>query len=148
MAEEALKEDLNPEQAQDGGKREKSSIQFPYLSLEEAAVIAKGVHSVGGRSCQVDQLAAHLNQKPDTGSFRLKLGTTKMFGLITSSVGTVTLTDLGNRLCDSQQEAAARAEAFLKIPLYEKVYEEFKGGTLPPPSGLETAMVNVNRSEP
>jgi hypothetical protein len=145
MAEEALKDQAETEQppSQDGEKRERSSIQFPYLPLEEAITIAKGVHTVGGSSCQVDQLAAQLNQKPDTGSFRLKLGTTKMFGLATHSLGTVTLTPLGARICDSQTEAAAKAEAFLNIPLYKQVYEQFKGGVLPPLAGLETAMVTM-----
>jgi hypothetical protein len=144
MAEQALKDQPDSEEAhsEDAGKRDRSSIQFPYLPLEEAVTIAKGVHTFGG-SCQIDQLAAHLNQKPDTGSFRLKLGVSKMFGLTTHSLGTVTLTHLGGRVCDSQQEQSAMAESFLAIPLYQKVYDQFKGGTLPPPSGLESAMVTM-----
>jgi hypothetical protein len=145
MTEEAAREvGIDQSSAtEDGGKRDRSTIQFPYLPLEEAIIIAKGVHAVGGASCTVDQLAAHLKQKPDTGSFRLKLGTAKLFGLTTHSMGTVTLTTLGARICDSQQEQAAKAEAFMKIPLYERVYEQFKGGSLPPPGGLEAAMVNM-----
>ena len=104
MAEEAAKIGVESAQPQDSVKREKSSIQFPYLSLEEVAGIAKGIHEVGGSSCQIDQVAAHLNQKPDTGSFRLKLSTAKMFGLITYAQGTVALTQLGMRLNDAQQE--------------------------------------------
>lgn len=144
---EAFKDQAETDQpqSQDGGKkdRDRSSVQFPYLSLDEAITIAKGVQAVGGASCQIDQLAAHLKQKPDTGSFRLKLGVTKMFGLITYSTGTVTLTALGNQVCDPQQEAAARVQAFFNIPLYQKVYEVFKGGNLPPIAGLESAMVTM-----
>src|SRR5581483_7399356 len=80
---------------------------------------------------------------PDTGSFRLKLGTTKMFGLITYSMGSVTLTQLGMRICAPQQEQAAKPESFLQIPLYQRVYEQFKGANLPPLAGLEAAMVNM-----
>jgi hypothetical protein len=140
MAEEALQ---NKHEDQEAGHRERSSIQFPYLPLDEAVAIAKGVHAVGGSRCQIDQLAAHLSLKPDTGPFRLKLGTTKMFGLITYGSGSVTLTPLGSRISDPQQEQAARAEAFLNIPLYKKVYEQFKGASLPPANGLETAMVDM-----
>jgi hypothetical protein len=145
MAEQALKDQSEAGQAQseDGGKKDRSSIQFPYLPLEEAITIAKGVHTFGGSSCQVDQLAAHLNQKPGAGSFRLKLVVAKMFGLTIHSQGKITLTPLGARICDSQREQAAMAESFLAIPLYQKVYEQFKGGTLPPPTGLETAVVNM-----
>ena len=130
------------EQANDQ-ERGRSTIQFPYLALDEAVTIAKGVHAVGGNSCQVDQLAAHLQQKSDAPKFRQKLGTSKMFGLITYASGTVALTPLGSRVCDPQQEAAAKAEAFLLIPLYKQVYEQFKGGNLPPVSGLENAMANM-----
>jgi hypothetical protein len=140
MAEEALRV---KQEDQEASHRERSSIQFPYLPLDEAVAIAKGVHAVGGSRCQIDQLAAHLNLKPETGPFRLKLGTTKMFGLITYGSGNVTLTALGTRISDPQQEQAARAEAFLTIPLYKKVYEQFKGASLPPTNGLETAMVDM-----
>ncbi len=134
-----------PESEKEGKSipRDKSTIQFPYLSLEEAMIIAKGVHAVGGNTCQVDQLAAHLNLSPTSGPFRVKLNTTKMFGLITYSSGTISLTALGARICDPQQEQAAKADAFMQIPLYQRVYEQFKGTSLPPPAGLETAMVNM-----
>lgn len=121
-------------------ERGRSTIQFPYLDLSEAVAIAIGIYEVGGNSCQMDQLAAHLQQKADAPKFRQKLGTSKMFGFITFGQGTVALTTLGKSVCDPQQAPAAKAEAFLKIPLYEKVYEQFKGGNLPPMAGLETAM--------
>jgi hypothetical protein len=122
------------------GKRERSSIQFPYVSMEDAASLAKGIHEVGGNSCQIDQLAAHLHVKPDTGAFRLKLAGAKLFGFINHSSGIATLTPLGSRLCDPTQEEAARAEAFLQVPLYQRVYDQFKGASLPPSTGLEAAM--------
>lgn len=148
MASEALTQDFEHEQPQtvdspeEGGKREFSSIKFPYLPLGDAIIIAKGVHDCGS-TCEVDQLGAHMKLKPDTGGFRLKMGVAKMFGLVAHAQRTVTLTPLGNRICDPQQEQAAKAEAFLNIPLYQKVYEQFKGGTLPPLNGLEAAIVTM-----
>ncbi len=133
------------EQGEQGGEQERgrSTIQFPYLDLNEAVRIAKGVHTEGGNSCQVDQLAARLQEKTDAPKFRQKLGTSKMFGLITFGAGSVALTPLGIRVNDPQQEAAAKAEAFLLVPLYKQVYEQFKGGNLPPLTGLENAMGNM-----
>ena len=128
MAEEALIEDQEheqPSETADGPeaeKRDKSSIRFAYLPLDEAITIARGVHECGG-NCLIDQLAAHLNQKPATGSFRLKLLTTKLFGLITYGQRNAELTPLGHRICDSQQQQQAKADAFLNVPLYLKVYE-------------------------
>jgi len=130
-------------QSQDEGKRERSTIQFPYLPLEEAMAIAKGVYEVAGSSCQVDQLAGHLKQSPTSSMFKLRVSTARIFGLVSNSQGTITLTPLGTRICDPLQEQAAKADAFLTVPLYKQVYEQFKGQNLPPHGGLETAMGNL-----
>lgn len=126
-----------------GGTREQSSIAFAYFDLDEAVKIAKGVHAVNGSSCQVDQLAAHLGESPTSSSFRGKVGAAKTFGLVTGSQGVVSLTALGSQICDAQQERAARAEAFLTVPLYKAVYDQFRGVTLPPTQGLESAMATL-----
>jgi DNA-binding protein H-NS len=55
----------------------------------------------------------------------------------------VTLTDLGKRLNDPQQEKAAKADSFLKVELYNKIYEQFKNGILPPADALETEIVKM-----
>lgn len=122
------------------GVRERSTIAFPYLDLNDAAEVAHAVHTVGGSTCQWDQLAAQLNQAATGGAFRMRIQTAKMYGLLTYDRGTVTLSPIGTKLCDPEQEKAARVEAFLAIPLYKRIYEEFKNGTLPPTSGLETAI--------
>jgi hypothetical protein len=127
----------------EGGERERSTIAFPYLDLDDAVEVAKAVHTVGGSSCQWDQLAAQLGAAAKGGGFRVRVQTAKMFGYLTYDRGSVTLTESGKRLSDADQEKAAKVEGFLTIPLYNKVYEQFKGGTLPPPAGLETAMVNL-----
>jgi hypothetical protein len=132
-----------PESQQNDEGRGRSRIAFPYLGLEEAVQIAKAVHTLGGPACQWDQLAAHFKQAANGGGFRLRLLTAKMFGLVNYDRGTVTLTSLGSRVADPDQEKAARTESFLAVPLYRAIYEQFKGGTLPPTSGLETAMVNL-----
>ena len=125
------------------GKRERSTIGFPYLDLNDSIQIAKGVHDLTGANCQWDQLAAKLDQSATGGAFRQRVMTAKMFGFVTYSQGTITLTPLGSRLCDPQQEAAAKSEAFLNVPLYKAVYEQFRNVTLPPVSALENAMVGM-----
>ena len=125
------------------GKRERSTIAFPYLDLDDSIEIAKGVHDLTGANCQWDQLAAKLDQSGTGGAFRQRVMTARMFGFITYSQSTITLTPLGSRLCDPQQEAAAKAEAFLNIPLYKAVYEQFRNVTLPPVPALENAMVGM-----
>src|ERR1700677_1479494 len=129
------------------GERERSTISFPYNDLDDAVNVAKGVHTVGGSSCQWDQLAAQLGQTSTSGTFRLRMLAAKIFGVLTYEKNLVTLTPIGTRICDSKQEQSARAEAFLAVPLYNKVYEQFKGNSLPPTSGLEVAMVTMGVSQ-
>jgi len=124
-------------------KREQSTIGFPYQDLDEAIEIAKAVHQLHGSSCQPEQIAAHIGQSPTSSSFKGKVATAKTFGLVTTSQGTVTLTQLGSQIADSQQEKAARVEAFLTVPLYKAVYEQFKGSVLPPQNGLEAALMTL-----
>lgn len=131
------------EETVETNSRERSTIGFPYLDLNDAVEVTKAVHAVGGSTCQWDQLAAHLQQSATSGQFRMRVGTAKLFGFLNYDRGTVTLTPLGMRLCDPQQEASARVDAFLTIPLYKAIYEQYKGATLPSTSGLETAIGNL-----
>ena len=123
-------------------ERERSRIEFPYYSLDEATKIAKGIFDLGA-NCQIDQLAGHLNQSATGGGFRVKLMTARTFGLITYTQGNAALTDLGSQIVDADGEREARALAFLKVPLYNAIYEQFKGKTIPGNIGLEGAMVNL-----
>lgn len=121
-------------------KRGRSTIEFPYLDLDDAFAIASGVHQIGGSGCEWDQLAAHLKQSAKGGGFRLRMITAKMFGLLNYDRGSITLTPLGMRITDAPQAKQARVEAFLNVALYKTVYDRFRGVSLPPPAGLEREM--------
>jgi hypothetical protein len=121
-------------------QRVQSTIEFPYLDLENSEEIATGVHEVGGSGCEWDQLAAHFKQAAQGGGFRLRLICAKTFGLVAYDRGKISLTALGLRIVDPQQQRIARTEAFLSVPLYKAVYDKFRGGALPPNSGLEREM--------
>src|SRR6185437_10854331 len=103
-------DEIEDEEAGGDGKRERSTIEFPYLDLEVAVEVTKAVYQLGGSSCGWDQLAAHMGQPVSSGGFRMKVMTARTFGLLTYSQGTIVLSDLGQRLCDPQQEKAARAD--------------------------------------
>jgi hypothetical protein len=53
----------------------------------------------------------------------------------------VTLTSLGTQIVDPQHQRAAKVESFLNVPLYRKIYDQFKGASLPPAGGLEATIV-------
>ena len=140
-AESKKVEPLNPEPEKRAVER--STIEFPYLDMQNAFEVADGVHKVGGSGCDWDQLAAHFKQAAQGGGFRMRLITAKLFGLVTYDRGRVSLTHLGLRAADHQQMKAAKVEAFLNVPLYKAVYEKFRGGMLPPTAGLEREMVGM-----
>lgn len=120
---------------------EQSTIQFPYGDLEDAIAVASGVMKWGG-TCEPDQLSTALNQTPTSGSFKNKVATAKIFGLIEMIQGKYQLTDLGFAITDASRSRAAKVDAFLKVPLYRKVYDDFRNRQLPPrPVALEHAFV-------
>jgi hypothetical protein len=128
----------------ESGERERSTVVFTYNDLDDAVTVAKGVHQVGGSSCEADALAAHLNMAATGGGFRMKLLAAKTFGLINYTKDAIRLTPLGQRACDAALEPAARAEAFLNVELFLKIYEKYKGWTLPPSNeALEAEMVTL-----
>jgi hypothetical protein len=124
-------------------KRQRSTIHFPYLDLDDSLAIAKGIHEVGGSSCLIETLAGHLKQAPNGGGFRQRLICARIYGLVRYDKGEISLLELGNRICDPLQEKGARIEAFLNVPLYKAVYDKFRGTILPPPSGIESSMVSL-----
>lgn len=125
---------------------EQSTIEFPYHDLASAEMIVRAVFDNAGDACSLDQLAAYLKQSMTSGAFRLRVSNARLFGLTENERGEVRLTDLAKRLVDPGQESEARAEAFLRVPLYARIYENYKGYTLPPAAGLEKFMAEVGVS--
>ncbi|MBZ9754032.1 winged helix-turn-helix domain-containing protein [Mesorhizobium sp. ESP6-5] len=121
------------------GERERSTIGFPYMNLADAMEMAKALHeNVGVGECSEDQLAAWMNLSPRSSGFRVRTATTKMFGLLESpSPGQFTLSPLGRAAVDPTRSAKAKVEAFLSVPLYRLVYDNYKGGVVPPPAAVE-----------
>ncbi|WP_139350200.1 hypothetical protein [Rhodanobacter sp. C03] len=119
----------------------RSTVQFPYSDLDAAIEVVRGVHNAGGTACDSDQLAAEMKMEAKGGGFRMRITGAQTFGLIVyERGGRISLTDLGRQIIDSATERQARVSAFLTVELYAKVYEQFKGGPLPPQAGLERAI--------
>jgi len=103
----------------------------------------------GGVPVASDQLAGAMNQEPVSGSFRLKIATARIFGLIETVHGRYQLTELGFGVVDKDpaRQRTAKADAFLHVPLYKRVYDEFRSRQLPPrPLPLEHAFVGFGVS--
>lgn len=134
----------------DGGsapKRQQSVIEFPYSDLNAAIEVAKAVQTIGGQSCDGDQLAGYWKITPTGGAFRARYAPARTFGLLTLERSRFTLTQLGMRIVDRTQEAAARVEAFLNVSLYRAIYEKYKNYQLPGPQALQREMINLGVSD-
>ncbi len=125
-------------------KREQSTIAFPYLDLDAAIEVASAVYSRSGYgSCDLDELAAEMGQVI-SGAFRLKTGTAKIFDVVDKDGrSSLRLTDLGKQIINEETARAAKVEAFMRVPLYSAVYEQYKGQKLPPMKALEREMAKL-----
>ena len=121
-------------------KYERSKIEFAYDDLDDAVGIARAIQSNAGTSCSLSQLAAFVNSPISSGTFRLRVSNARIYGLTENAHREVTLTPLGRRIADPAAEPSARADAFLHVPLYRRIFEAHDGYTLPGPGPLERFM--------
>jgi hypothetical protein len=122
-------------------KRQQSSILFPYLDLDAGMAVAHHIYdAVGHGSLESHELAAQMKQTI-SGAFRLKTGTARIFELTEKDGRDGTkLSELGRQIISPETEKAARAEAFMRVPLYAAIYDKYKGQRLPPMKALEREM--------
>lgn len=123
--------------------RGRSTIAFPYDDLAAATEVVRVAHEVYGGKCTPEDVAARLDQQAGSGAFRNKVGAARVFGLIGAKRGEVKVTDLGRRVLDRRTSADAKAEAFLTVPLYAALFEEYRTGPLPSDLGLEAKIKNL-----
>jgi hypothetical protein len=129
-------------------KRERSSIAFPYVDLDDAVEVARAIHEhVGVGDCDDIQLSAWMGQSSKSSGFRARLTAARMFGLLDPNSDARKLTPLGRMIVDPRQERGARADAFLRVPLYGALYERNKETVLPPEKTLETEIAGLGVAE-
>lgn len=149
---EELKENIiaaePTDRASPEGKRsyERSTIEFPYHDLDDAISVAKSVYKTGGIECDSDALAAVLGHVMTSGAFRGRVSNAGTFRLTENSGGKIRLTELGRQITQLGQEPEGRVQSFLSVPLFQKVFERYKGYTLPPAAALEREMVALGVS--
>jgi hypothetical protein len=126
--------------------RDRSGIKFAYTSLKDAIEIANAVYQKAGHGvCEQSLLAEALGLTTTNSTFRVKLSTARIFGVVEvkRSQGTVKLTALGADLNDSQREQVARVDSFLHVPLYNRVYERYRERQLPPAEALNAELIGL-----
>ena len=123
--------------------RGRSTVEFPYVHLEEAVKVAAAIHEAGGRSCEWSQVAALLNQSAKSGAFRLKMLAARTFGLLSYKGQQVELTELGVRTVDPALRKAALVEAFLAVPLFNRAFNNLRDSPIPPNGAIENHISQI-----
>lgn len=133
--------------ANSGASKERSTIAFPYDDLDAATSIAEAIYEISGLgACEADQIAGKIDMSPKSSGFRVRLASARTFGLTESDAGDYKLTELGQRIVDSDKAPTARVDAFLAVPLYRRIFETYKGAQLPGNSALEKQVVDFGVS--
>lgn len=121
----------------------RSRTTFPYSDLSAAVELARAIHKNYGHGCDLAQLAGQLGSTVTSSTFRSHVSAAKLFGLIERRSKSATLTDRGAAILDPQRRDTAKVEAFLAVPLYRSLFDDFDGKLLPPGAGLESAMLEL-----
>lgn len=132
--------------------RPKSGVGFPYFDLEQSIRVAADIHTKGGNACSSDQIAAWLGyQNVKSGTFLTRLAAARQFGLIAGQGERITVTERALQILAPVMPSdaeAAKAEAFLDVDLFSRIYEQFKGSVLPPEIGLKNLFANTFKIVP
>ncbi len=127
--------------------REQSAIAFPYVDLYAAVEIARAIYDrCGDDVCDLNDLATGLNDGAG-GAFRLKTSAARIFDLIEKRGRSEARLTRGGVRVVTEDDVTAKAQAFLKVPLYSAVYERFKNSHLPPKKSLEQELKKLGVPE-
>lgn len=149
MAENVEPLEMDNEDTGDG-KRQRSAIAFPYTDYDNVESIVRAIHeNVGHGDCSGGQLAAWTQQSSKSSGFRVQLSAARLFGVIESGneSDTLRLTDLGRHIMDPNKARGAKAEAFLRVPLFKALYEKYRDGVTPPSAALEREILGLGVGE-
>jgi hypothetical protein len=114
----------------------------PVLTLEEAISIAKKIYDVTGGEAPRSAANEITGNSPGSSVFFKKLFALRNYGLVIDENEITSLTDLGRTIVaprDETEYAEAVKRVFLKIDVFLKIYEKFKGRPLP----LDQYLINT-----
>lgn len=122
----------------------RSEVRFPVYDLGACVAAADAIHRKGGGSATDDHLAAYLGYKSaNNGAFINRVAASKLFGLIEGGPRQRVITQLAQKILMPIRDTDTRQgliDAFLRVPLYKAVYNEYRGKELPPEFGLKNAL--------
>jgi hypothetical protein len=129
-----------------------SGTAYAYFDLDSSMEVAEAIHTQGGGAASSDQLAAWLDYKSvNSGTYLSRIASARQFGLIEPVSGGLAITDRGRTILAPvmpDDSLNAKVDAFLSVKLFAKVYEQFKGSTLPPEAGLKNLFLQTYKILP
>lgn len=130
----------------------RSSITFPYYSLDKSIDVARVIHERAGGRCGREQLAAFLGYSGvKNGGFLTRISAAKQFGLIDEVGDSISLSERARKILSPVRPAdaeQARLDAFMAVELYRRVFTDFEGQTLPAKDGLSNAFLTTYKVVP
>ena len=129
-----------------------SGISYPYFDHESSIRVADVIQNVGGGSCAPDFLAAKLEYKSiHSGTYLTRVAAARMFGYMTVSGGNFVVTERARQILSPvmpEDSINAKVDGFLAVPLFARVFEDFRGKQLPPEVGLKNLFLNTYKIVP
>jgi hypothetical protein len=143
-----LKEVKEVKDAPRVGTSARSGIASPYFDLGASIAVAEAIYKQGGGACSPDQLALWLGYKSTgSGTYMTRLAAAnKHFGTVEVNGERIAITERAKKILTPvmpEDAIGARVEAFLAVPLFSRVYEQYKGSQLPPEVGLKNLFLNT-----
>ena len=136
-------EPIKPEAAS-AEKAKRSETRFPAYALADSVEVARLIHTRGGGAASSDQLATFLGYKStNNGSYLARISAARSFGLVNRNGEAFVPSDRAHLILSPTYPQDAKRgllDAFFEIPLFRKVYEDFKGKELPPEFGIKNAL--------
>lgn len=124
-----------------------SLIAYPYFDHDSSIKVADVIQNQAGGTCAPDFLASKLGYSSlKSGTYLTRVAAVRMFGYIITSQGNFVVTERGRTILSPvmpEDSINAKAEGFLSVPLFARVYTEFRGRTLPPDVGLRNLFGNT-----
>lgn len=115
------------------GTKERSAI-YPAVALDECVEFVRTVNKLGGRKVASTSIADALGVSPATYSFRAKVSSSKQFGLIKSTGGTVELCDIAKKILYPTDDLSSKQlliQCLMTAPLYRKLIEKYNDSAVP-----------------
>ena len=114
------------------GKKMPKNIEYPKASIKKSLELAKAVNELGG-SAAIETCAESLGKKV-SGGFRDIITSAVKYGFIVQKKGILATTDTYKNIIlayNEEEKLINLKKSFLRVPLFQKVYERFTGKKLP-----------------